>query len=159
MADIAAFPTLKNILYSGNNTFTLTATTAVKAGQVVAGNDTGVSMAVDMAVGAAGSRSIGVALFDAAAGAEVTVAGPGCIVYIVNADDAATIDAWSYLEPSTNAVGGTVAAVAVAAIAGAVGTNHLDVIGIALEDNVGTATGTASKMLIAPITVVQLNNA
>ena len=42
MTDIAAFPTIRNVLWSGNNIITMTATTAIKAGQVAAINATGV---------------------------------------------------------------------------------------------------------------------
>ncbi len=162
MADLAAgnFPAIRNVLEQGDNIITLTATTVVKAGMVVAINATGVSMAVDPSIATAGSRSIGVALYDAAAGAKVAVALQGCIVYVCNAIDTA-IDAGDYLETNDAACTGAVSTAAVAAITGAVGTNHLDVIGIAL-DVIGassTTVGATGRMLIQPITLVQLNNA
>jgi len=155
-ADISAFPTMHDVLKQGDNIQSFTATTAVTAGQVVAINATGVSGAVDMSVAASGSRSIGVALYDAAAGAKVAVAMTGCIVDVANADDTSTIDAGDYLETNNNTVGGTVDTAAVAAVSGAVGTNHLDVIGIALDDIAASGTG---RMLIQPMAFAQLNDA
>jgi|SRR3990170_5625007 len=153
MADITAFPTIRNVLWQGNNLIQMTATTAVKAGQVVAINATGVSMAVDPAV--ATGKAIGVALYDAAAGEEVTIAGPGCIVYVANADDTSTFDAGDYLETNDNTVGGTVSVAAVAATGGATVTSHFDVIGVALDDIAASGTG---RMLIQPIALTQANS-
>lgn len=155
-ADISAFPTMHDVLKQGDNIQSFIATTAVKAGQVVAINATGVSGAVDKAVAAAGSRSVGVALYDAAAGDRVAVAMTGCIVDVANFHDTTTIDAGDYLETNDNTVGGTVATAAVADISGAVGTNHLDVIGIALDDIGASGTG---RMLIQPMAFAQLNDA
>ena len=156
MADISAFPTMHDVLKAGDNIQTLTATTDVKAGQVVAINATGVSLAVDPSVATAGSRSIGVALYDATAGNKVAVAMSGCIVDVANADDTAEIDAGSFVETNNNAVKGTVNAAAVADIAGAVAVNHLDIIGIALEDILISDVG---KIMILPMTLVQVQNA
>ena len=156
MADIGTFPTMHDVLKQGDNIQSFTATTAVKAGQVVAINATGVSRAVDMSVAAAGSRSIGVALYDAAAGAKVAVAMTGCIVDVANFHDTTTIDAGDFLETNNNTVGGTVGTAAVADISGAVAVNHLDVIGIALADIAASGTG---EMLIQPMAIVQVQNA
>lgn len=156
MTDITAFPTIHQALHNGDNIQSFTATTDVKAGQVVAINATGVSGAVDPSVAAAGSRSLGVALYDASAGDKVAVAMTGCIAEVANADDTTTIDAGDYLETNDNAVKGTVDVADVAAISGAVGTNHLDVIGIALDDIDASGTG---RMLIQPMAFAQLNDA
>lgn len=157
MADISAFPTIRNLVYAEGPSITMTATTAVKRGQAVAINATGVSMAVDPAVATAGAHSIGVAGDDAAAGASVTVWLPGSIVYMANADDTTGIDAGNLVESNDNAVGGTISEVAEAAIAGAVGTAHNDVIGLALEDIAGGATG---RILLGRFgNFCQLNNA
>ena len=156
MADIAAFPTMHDVLKSGDNIQTFTATTEATAGQVVAIHATGVSGAVDPSVAAAGSRSVGVVIYGAAAGAKVAVAGMGCIVDVANASGSDAIDAGDYLETNDNAVKGTVSTAAVADIAGAVGTNHLDVIGIALDDIAAAGTG---RMLVQPMAFAQLNNA
>lgn len=156
MTDITAFPTIHQVLHSGDNIQSFTATTDVTAGQVVAINATGVSGAVDPSVATAGSRSLGVALYDASAGDKVAVAMTGCIAEVANADDTTTIDAGDYLETNDNAVKGTVDVADVAAISGAVGTNHLDVIGIALDDIGASGTG---RMLIQPMAFAQLNDA
>lgn len=155
MADVSAFPTIRNVLYWGNNLYQVTATTAVTAGQVVAINATGVSMAIDPSVATAGSRSIGVALYDASAGAETTIAGTGCVVYVANADDTTGIDAGDFLETNDNSVAGTVSTAAVAATGGATVTAHYDVIGIAVDDIAGGGTG---KMLIQPMCLTQANS-
>lgn len=154
--DISAFPTMHDVLKCGDNIQSFTATTGVKAGQVVAINATGVSGAVDKSVAAAGSRSLGVALYDATAGDKVAVAMTGCIADVANFHDTTAIDAGSYLETNDATPGGTVGAAAVAAVSGAVGTNHLDIIGIALDDIAGDGTG---RMLIQPMALAQLNDA
>lgn len=153
MADISAFPAIHDVLVAGNNIFTFTATTAVKAGQVVDINATGVSDAVDMAV--ATGCTIGVALYDAAAGAPVAVAGPGCIVYVANADDTTTIDAGDWLETNDNAVGGTVSTAAVAASGGATATFHNNIIGKAIDDIAASGTG---RMIIQLNSLTQANS-
>lgn len=157
MGDISAFPTIRNVLWSGSNIIKLTATTAVKAGQVVGINASGVSGAVDMCVAAAGEMPIGVALYGASAGAEVAVATVGCIVYVANASDSVAIDAGDWLETNANAVGGTVSPVAVAAVAGAIGTAHYGVIGVAIDDIAVSSTG--RMLILGPQNVTQLNNA
>lgn len=170
MADLAAtkFPgdtgsltdAIHDVVETGDNFFQMTATTAVVAGQVVAIHATGVSGAVDASVAAAGSRSVGVAIHNAAAGALVTVAGPGCICWVVNATDG-TIDAGAMVETDDAACKGGVSEAAIAAVSGAVGTNHLDIIGIALDDFAAstTAVGTKGRILICPMTLAQLNDA
>jgi hypothetical protein len=155
-ADITVFPTMHDVLKQGDNIQSFTATTAVKAGMVVAINATGVSGAVDKSVAAAGSRSIGVAIYDVASGGKVAIAMTGCIVNVANFHDTSTIDAGDYLETNDNTVGGTVATAAVADVSGAVGTNHLDVIGIALDDIAASGTG---RMLVQPMAFAQLNDA
>lgn len=140
---------MHDVLVYGSNILTLTATTAVKAGQVVDINATGVSMAVDKSV--ATGCTIGVALYDAAAGAPVAVATVGCVVYVANADDTTTVDAGDWLETNDNAVGGTVSVCAVAASGGATATFHNNVIGKALDDIAASGTG-RMLILINPLT-------
>jgi hypothetical protein len=154
MTDITAFPTIRNVLYSGDNIQTFTATTAVTAGQVVAINATGESMEVDPSVATAGSRALGVALYSASAGAQVAVAMTGCICYVAIYDDAATIDAGDFVETNDCAVGGTVGTVVVAATGGATVTVHNDVVGIALDDIAASGTG---RILIQPMCLTQPN--
>jgi len=141
MADIGTFPTIRNVLVYGDNITTFTATTAVKAGQVVAINATGVSNAVDPCVNTSGCQPVGVALYGAAAGALVAVAGTGCVVTIANADDTATFDAGDVLEGNDNTVGGTVSVSSVAASGGATATAHPFVVGYAEEDIAASGTG------------------
>jgi len=144
MADITAFPTLYRVLVNGDNVTTFTATTAVKAGQVVAIADAGVSEAVDKAVKGSGQSPVGVALYDAAAGEKVAVAGIGCVVYVVNADDTTAIDAGHDVIMNDNAVGGTISEVL------AVGTDATPqfIVGRMIEDLAASAAGSSAKMLI-----------
>lgn len=155
MADITTFPTIRQVLWAGNNLQYFTATTAVTAGQVVAINATGVSGAVDPSVATAGSRSIGVAVYDASAGAQVTVAMAGCIVYVAAADDTTGVDAGGFCETNDCAVKGTVSEASVSATGGATVTSHFDIIGIAYDDIAGGGTG---RMIVAPMCLTQANS-
>lgn len=141
MADITPFPTIKNVLYFGDNSITYIATTAVKAGQVVAFADAGVSRAVDKAVKGSGQVACAVALYDVAAGSKGAFLGEGCIVYLANADDTATIDTGHNVIMNDNAVGGTVSE------AVAVGTDATPQqrVGVLIEDM--AASGTAKVRL------------
>ena len=154
MADIGTFPTIRQVINGGKNLPQFTATTAVKAGQVVAIHATGVSGAVDKSVKAAGSRSVGVAMYDAGAGANVAVLGYGTVAIVANADDTTAIDAGGYVETNDNTVGGTVNEADVAADGDTIGITHYDIIGIALDTIAGGGTG---RILVCPMTLVQLN--
>jgi len=136
MADIATFVTGTPVEEIAILSRTFTATTAVKAGQVVAINATGVSNAVDPCV--ATGQPVGVALTTAAAGATVNVCMLG-ICYVTNADDTVALDAGDLIIGNDNAVGGTVS------VSLAVGTQSTpqEVIGIMLEDMAGGAYGKA----------------
>jgi hypothetical protein len=141
MADIGTFPTISNVLWNGDNVITLTATNAVTAGMVVEIDATGISGAVNAAVAEAASKPIGVAVTSAGAGAKVAVATYGCVVYVANADDTATMDAGTYVITNDNAVGGTVSELL------AVGDDATPqkVVGMLLEGM--TAGGTARCLL------------
>jgi hypothetical protein len=145
MADISAFPAIRNVLVYGDNIISMTATTAVKAGQVVAIADAGVSMAVDKAVKGSGQVPVGVALYDIAAGAVGAICGPGCIVYVANADDTATIDAGHDVIMNDNAVGGTVSEILAV---GSASTPQMRV-GVMYEDM--AASGTAKMRITCDI--------
>lgn len=108
MGDISAFPTISNVLFNGDNVITLTATDAITAGMVVEIDATGISGAVNAAVAEAASKPIGVAITTAGAGAKVSVATYGCVCYVANADDTATMDAGTYVITNDNPVKGTV---------------------------------------------------
>jgi hypothetical protein len=141
MADIGTFPTISNVLWNGDNVITLTATNAVTAGMVVEIDATGVSGAVNAAVAESGSRPVGVAITSAGAGGKVAVATYGCVVYVANADDTATMDAGTYVITNDNAVKGTVSELL------AVGDDPAPqkVVGMLLEGM--TAGGTARCLL------------
>lgn len=154
MADISAFPTIRDVLKGGQNTQKFTAGAAVKAGQVVGFAATGVSMTLHPMDATSGEKPVGVALYDAAIGDEFAVCMPGTVAKVANADASTGIDAGDYLETNDNAVKGTVSAVDVAATGGATVTCHFAVIGIALDDIAGGGTG---RMLVWPLCVVQPN--
>jgi hypothetical protein len=135
MADISAFPTIHQVLHSGNNILNLTAGAAIKAGQVVGAHGTGVSKEVIPNVGA--TPAVGAALYDAAEGAPIAVAGPGCIVNLANEDASTAIDAGTWVSAANCAVGGTVVTIVAAD----------EVVGITIDDIPG---GGYAKVLLAP---------
>ena len=156
MADITAFPAIQDVLVSGKNIREFTATEAITKGQVVGPDATGVSNAVVPMNATTGETALGVAITTAAIGAIVKVACLGCVVKMVNADDTTAIDTGCYVEQNDNALLGTVSPVDIADIAGAVGTSHWGVIGIAEEDIIG---GSYGRVRIEPMYILQVNNA
>jgi hypothetical protein len=151
MGDISAFPTIRNVLVSGDNIQSYTAGGTIVAGQVVAIHGTGVSQTVHAAVKGTTDSVVGVAIYGATTGAKVAVAGPGCRVYCANADDTATFDAGDYLEDNDNAVGGTVS-VAARSDAGAVAVLKFCV-GVSEDDVAASGTGIV-RLICGPITSV-----
>jgi hypothetical protein len=148
MADIAAFPTVRSVLVSGDNIISYTAVAAVKAGQVVAFNATGVSDTVQACAVGTTLGIAGVAIYDAAAGAKVAVAGPGCVCNVVNGIQATSWDAGTFLKAYGTTTAGTVT---LAALTG--GVAPLDIIGLAIENNTATTAGTVSKVLVTSGTI------
>jgi hypothetical protein len=148
MADISAFPTIRNVLVAGDNIQQFTASGAIKAGHVVAFNSTGVDLTVQAAVVGTTLGVAGVALYDAADGAEVAVAMDGCIVYVVNGLDGTNWDAGTYVKVYGTTTTGTVVA---AALTG--GVAPLDVVGLAIETNTATSAGTYSRIIVRPGTI------
>jgi len=130
MTDISAFATGHPIMHNNGPTWTFNADGTIVAGQVVAFDATGVSNEVRAAIAEAGERPVGVALTGAADGEKVTVAMPGAICYVVNADDTTAVDAGHWVGTNDNALGGTVSEITIA--------NGSDiVIGFLLEDLAG----------------------
>lgn len=142
MADISAFVTGHPIMVNNGPTWTFEADGTIVAGQVVAFDATGESGVVRAAVAEAGERPVGVALTNASDGEDVTVALPGAICYVVNADDTATGDAGDWVETNDNAVGGCVSVATVAS-----GSDLI--IGFLLQD---MAAGSYALCLICPQT-------
>lgn len=142
MADITTFPTLHNVLVTGNNLQSRRAGEDLKAGQVV-GFDTAVTTEVIIAMhGVAGENAIGVVIFDVLEGDLGAVAEEGCVVNMVNADDAADIHAGAWVVQNANAVGGTVSEYA--------GTGAAQFVGQAREFNAGGAAGIAKEVMVKP---------
>ena len=154
MGDITAFPAIHNVLYSGDNIQSFTASGAITAGQVVAIDATGVTLTVRAAIAESGERPVGVAIMSVASGAQVPVAMTGCICYVANADDTAGIDAGDWLTTNANTVGGTVSAQSIAAESGATAAIYDTVIGYAVGDIAKAATG---LMMIQPQTITRPN--
>jgi hypothetical protein len=158
MADITAFPTIPQIVEHLGTTSTFIATAAITQGQVVAISATGVSDSVVASVAESGGKPIGVAITSqATAGGKVGVAMIGSIVRVAIADDTTGADAGDLLETNDCAVKGTVSTAAEAAIGGAVGTAHPQIVGVALDDIAGGSYG--RMLVLAPSWMAQLNNA
>jgi hypothetical protein len=151
MGDISAFPDMDdNILVSGDNIQTYVAGAAIKKGQAVAIHATGVSMTVHPAVKGTTASVEGVALATVASGENVAVAGPGCVVYMANADGTTGIDAGHGVEDNDNAVGGTISALP--ANTGGATAAYANLVGVALDDIAGGGTGRVR--LICSITCI-----
>lgn len=126
MGDVATFPTIRNVLWSGKNIHSFTATSTVKAGMLVAFASGGVSGAVIPAIKATSGQPIGVALSDAGAGIKVAVACNGCIVYVANYSTTVALDSGDVVEDNANAIGGTVGLAALTSTAGGeIGRAHV----------------------------------
>lgn len=157
MSDIAAFPTLQQVFYSGNNRRTFIASGTILAGQVVCFASTGVSDTVLASVAGAGTKPIGVACEPATDGQKVLVAMDGCEVDVVIADGTTGVDAGDLVEPNDNAVGGTVNTYTLRAALGSTvidGTNDTTIdsqswtIGQALQDGTASSAGGTVRIIV-----------
>jgi len=146
MTDITAFPTLTKVIEQGEEfcrRYKFGA--AAKAGQAMAFQAAGTSNQVIPAVKGTTGSIVGVAAQDTASGAYGNVYKNGAVVYVVNADDTTAIDAGDVLEANDNAVGGTVSTAK-----GKPTTDAdliVDILGFALEDIAGGASGLAEISL------------
>lgn len=142
MADIAKFPTITQVVDRGYQfSGPYKAGSTIKAGMVVAYARTGVTDTVHPHIKGTTGSIVGVAAEDAATGDWLNVYEDGAVCYLANADDTTVIDAGAVVEGNDNAVGGTISAAAGAATT-AEGTELMaDVVGVALEDIAGGATG------------------
>jgi hypothetical protein len=143
MTDISAFPAITQVCDQGqrNSRAFKVGATAVKAGMAVAYAATGVDDVIVPALQGTTGSLVGVAANDAAIGAWVNVYIDGATVYVANADSATGIDAGDLVEYNDNAVGGTVST-KVQATTPATGTTLINnVLGYAVEDIAGGATG------------------
>ena len=113
MTDIASFPTMRNVLVSGNNIQSFTAGADITAGQVVAFHGDGVSKTVHPAVNGTTGTVVGVALYSVSSGAEAAVACRGCQAKIANGESDATGDAGDPVQVYGTTTPGTVKAAAV----------------------------------------------
>jgi hypothetical protein len=148
MADITTFPTIRNVLYAGDNIVSRKASGAIKAGMVVCPAATGVENVVIACVAGAGTAPVGVALYDAADGELFAMARDGCEVYVANTDGiSVTGDVGDYAIPDDNAVGGCVSPLAPGAITAGIVYSP---IGRFTSD---MAAGGTARILINPITI------
>lgn len=142
MTDITAFPTITQVCDQGHrNARAVKAGSAIKAGMVVAYADAGGSDTVVPHVKGTTASIAGVAMYDIASGSWGTAFLNGAIVYVANADDTTAIDAGAVVEGNDNAVGGTVSAAANAASTAEGEEFKIDILGYAIEDIAGGATG------------------
>lgn len=142
MTDITAFPTITAVCDRGHQfSGAYKAGATIKAGQVVAYAFTGVSDTVHPHIKKITGSIVGVAAEDAATGDWFNVYEDGAVVNVANADDTTTIDAGAVVEGNDNAVGGTVSAKVNEATTGEGSTLIMNILGIALEDIAGGATG------------------
>lgn len=142
MTDVTAFATGHPVMVNAGPTWTFKASGTIIAGQVVAIDATGESGVVRAAIAETGERPVGVALTNATDGEDVTVALPGAICYVVNADDSTAGDAGDWVETNDNPLGGTVSVATVAS-----GSDLI--IGFLLED---MAKSSKALCLICPQT-------
>lgn len=156
MADRTTFPTIKNVLIGGNNVqnFTVGAT-VVKAGQVVAISASGLDLTVVPAIAESGECPIGVAITGAAIGGQVGVAMAGCLAYVTNYDDTATVDAGHWVMTNDAALGGAVEEASLAASGGATATIQPYVIGRLVTDM--AAAGNAI-LYVLPSVITRANS-
>ena len=158
MTDIGAFPTLHDILISGDNIYSMTAGETIVAGQVVGIAASGASNTVVCMDNTSGEHALGVALHGASSTGKVAVAGVGCVCTCVNADDTTTIEAGDWVMQNANAVLGTVSAFSVRAALGSTTTDlndtHLDVtyrmVGLATTAFTATSAGGTGEVLLFP---------
>jgi hypothetical protein len=138
MADIASFPTIRDVLVSGDNIKNFTAGAAITAGQVVAFAGTGVDNTVHPVVTTSTGSIVGVALYSVASGAQVAVACRGCLCTVANGESDATGDAGDPVAEYGTTTAGTVKVAPIAA-AGATCTLH-KIVGYLMEDMANSST-------------------
>ena len=119
MTVISTFPTIRNVLYTGDNIQSFKAGDTIKAGMVLCFAASGESFTVIPSIAGAGTAPIGVALYDAVSGGYLAVAMDGCMVYVARPDITGGVacDAGDYAIPDAAAVGGCCSGVAPGALA------------------------------------------
>lgn len=139
MTDITTFPTMRNILVSGDNIQPFTAGAAITAGQVVAFHGTGVSKTVHPAVTGTTDTPVGVALYSVSSGAEVAVACRGCRAKVANGESNVTGDAGDPVQVYGTTTPGTVKVAAVT-IDSTNNSTIRAIVGFLLEDMANSGT-------------------
>jgi len=146
MTDITTYPTIVDgIMHNAGPTWgIIIANGSISAGQVVGfTSSSSTNNRVTALLDAAGDVVLGVAINSASNGEKVTIALPGSIVSVANADSDVNINAGRYVQTDDNAVAGTVK------VATANGGNSItagnNIVGICLEQIAANGTG---KILI-----------
>jgi hypothetical protein len=137
--EIGSFPTIRNVLNSGDNILSMTAGEALKAGQCVGFAATGVANTVVVMDNTSDEYFVGVAVYDAASGAKVAVATVGCVCTVANENSVSTIEAGKFVSPKT--LGGVIEHT----YGGTEGT--YTIVGICLD---GIAANSIGRVLIIP---------
>ena len=147
MTAITTFPTIKNVVRYGEKRFeNYVAATTILAGQAVALGATQYNSTADWTVypstHAAGEIIIGVAVTAASQGQQIAVAGMGEAVQVANTDSATAIAAGTWVETSSNSVGGCVqVAPGVNGVAGGTGTSCTHILGQCVATIAANGTG------------------
>jgi len=157
VATTSTFPTIRQVLYSGENIQTFTAGEALTAGQVVGMAASGASMTVVAMNDTADEFPIGVVLYGVASGGDAAVAMEGCICYVCEGSGS-TIDAGDLVQcdAADATVTGCVDQFAPRAVLSAVLLDavddttedaHTKVVGVAVDDIAANSTG---RIMIQP---------
>lgn len=150
MTDITTYPTIVDgIIHNAGPTWgIIIANGSISAGQVVGFlSGSGTTNRVTSMKNAAAETILGVAINNASNGERVTVALPGCIVTVANADDTTGIPAGRYVQTDDAAVGGAVKIASLVAGGANSVTAGENIVGLALENLIGGGTG---KILLFP---------
>lgn len=139
MADIASFPTIRNVIEAGDNIQNFTAGAAAKAGQTACFHGTGVNKTVHPGVTGTTGTCEGVFLYDVEEGDMAAIAGRGCHCRVANGESDATGDTGDPLAIYGTTTAGTVKVAPIAATGDAICVLHT-IVGYLLEDMANSST-------------------
>ena len=158
MADIAAFPTITNVVVSEGHTLTYTGAGSldIKPGMVVDYDSTGVNMTAQATLAASGDYPVGVAISnsDVSASERFTVMIDG-VGNLANYDDTTAILIGDWVMTNDNAVGGTIGVASIAATATTLAIIQANVVGQCLGTIAG---GSYGPVRIAPCVITRANS-
>lgn len=109
MTNITTFPTIQNVLYSGDNVIEMIAGETITKGQVVGSEASTPDSLEVFAMDATGSEyADGVALESKTVGEKILVALDGCVCYVANNDDTTAIERGVFVGQGTSTVKGCI---------------------------------------------------